>query len=172
MNFSQRFPPYNHVQLQLTMYSLIKKSIRRGSTETSCTKFRQDFDYWFRCGFPLFPLYGLYIRKNLLPLVNSVITKLELFLGHICLTIFEKILRWNEIRCKCFISKQMESNSYWNKYQYTKSGKLSVHVPNGRLLSITGGGAGLSENGVSEGEFSLSSSSSSRMEFSASPRIS
>ena len=32
----------------------LDNSIRHGSNSTSCTRFRKDFDFWFRYGFPLF----------------------------------------------------------------------------------------------------------------------
>ena len=56
----------------------------------------------------------------------------------------------------------------------TKSGNFSVFLLNGQLLRIAGRRVGLSETGVDGGggEFSLFSSSTSRMGFSAEPRIS
>ena len=58
------------------------------------------------------------------------------------------------------------------KFLQTISGKISILLPNGRPLSISGGNFGLSEIGFLGGDFSLSSSSLSRMGFSADPPIS
>ena len=61
-------------------------SIRHRSNNTSCTLFREDFALWSRFGVPLYSLLGFDICRNLLPLVNLMISMLQLLsLTHVWL---------------------------------------------------------------------------------------
>ena len=74
-------------------------SSRRLNTSPS-TPFHRGFDFWFRCGVPLFSLYELDIWRNQLLLVGLMMVKLELFLSHACLTVFkdyDKVKHFNYI---------------------------------------------------------------------------